>query len=261
MEEQDYLLAFTHCPLFGPSRLHRVRGHFNSWEKAWEAESAALLSSGLPSLVIQTFLEHRRTFSIKTVRKKLKENDIQFVTLDDPLYPKLLRTIPLPPPLLYYQGSLEVFTKSSMAIVGTRTPTSNSQALVKKLIPTYIDLDFVIISGLARGIDTLAHETALDTNGKTVAVVPTGLDIVYPVANQHLAERIKEHGCLLSEYRPDSPLIKGNFVRRNRLMAGLSETVIAVESRPDSGAWHTITYAQTFQRKVITINKKEISGA
>lgn len=254
MEEQDYLLALSHCPLLGPSRLHGLRGHFNSWHDVWEANRADLTLSGLSSSVIETFLKYRRTFNLETIQKRLRDNHIQFVTLDNPFYPQLLRTIHLPPPLLYYQGSLEVFTKPAVAIVGTRTPTLMAQKIINVLVPTYIRDDFLIISGLARGVDTLSHHTALRNKGYTAAILPTSLDRVYPPENTRLARSITNRGCLLSEFPPGTPFSKGNFVRRNRLIAGLAETIIAIEARKQSGSLHSLKYAELYHRNIITIN-------
>ena len=255
MNEKNFLLALTQSEVFGPSRLQYLRGLFNTWEEIWKAPASKLRKTKLPPRVLDSFLKYRRKFNFKKVLYILKRNQINFVTIDESNYPPLLKSISLPPPLLYYQGDIEIFKRRSVAIVGSRKSTPYGQAIIQQIIPELISRDFLIISGLALGSDTLAHQTTLYSNGLTAAVLPSSLDTIYPATNKVLTEKIKERGCLISEYKPGTAITKGNFVRRNRLIAGLAEAIVVIEPQEKSGSLVTVSWAQKYGHRVIFFTK------
>lgn len=253
MKEKDCLLALTQSEILGPSRLQRLRGFFNSWEKIWEAKTDDLKKVGLKNSQIEKFMYHRRNFSFIKAITELKEKNINYITLDESTYPKLLKIIPNPPPLLYYQGDLTVFTSTSLAVVGARKMSAYGELVVKKFIPELAKAGFLIISGLALGVDGLAHNLTLEHGGKTVAVLGSGLDYIYPQRHQSLAKIIKQRGCLISQFKPKTPPLKQNFPQRNYLIAGLASATLVVEAGEKSGALHTAQSTKKIGRLVLSV--------
>ena len=176
------------------------------------------------------------------------------LTPDDEDYPRRLREIPDPPTLLYIRGQLLDRDEWSLAIVGTRRPTPYGNQVTRKLTAELSAAGLTIVSGLARGVDGIAHETALDQDGRTLAVVASGLDRVYPPEHKRLAARILDSGgAILSEYplgkRPDARY----FPRRNRIIAGLTLGTLVAEAGEKSGTWHTVTSALDQGREVFAV--------
>ncbi len=175
-----------------------------------------------------------------------QKNGIQLLTYLDKLYPEKLKTISSAPALLYICGeNHETILKQeySVAIVGTRTPTPYGEAVTKKIVTELSKRDIVVISGMARGIDSLAHQTALDHQGMTIAVLGCGLDIVYPPENKELMRKIMKHGLILSECPPGTQPYKTYFPARNRIISGLSDCVAVMEASKKSGTMITAGYA------------------
>lgn len=253
MQEKDYLLALTQSEILGPSRLQRLRGFFNTWEKIWKASKHDLQASGLADHILEIFLQHREHFDLKQAYNVLSNHNINFITIDEPGYPSQLKKISLPPPLLYYQGNVTIFTNPSIAVVGRRKLTAYGELIIKNLLPSLIQNNFLIISGLALGVDGLAHQLTLDQSGKTAAVLGSSLDIIYPRLHTKLAKHIATHGCLVSEFKPDTPPLKYNFPQRNRLIAGLAQTTLVIEAGAKSGALSTAAYAKKQQRPILTV--------
>jgi DNA processing protein len=253
MEEKCYLLALSQCPTLSPSRLKRLRGFFNAWEKIWMATKIDLLKSGLQLSEANEFSAFRKTFNIEKYLNELQNNHINFITSEEPLYPKLLLEIHNPPLLLYYQGNLEIFNQPSIAIVGSRQSSFYGKQVVKKIVSELAQAGFLIISGLALGIDTEAHQVTLVYKGKTAAVLGTGLNYIYPSINRDLAQDIIKEGCLISEFPIGTPPLKNNFPRRNRLIAGLAQVTLVIEASEKSGALITARFALAENREVMAI--------
>jgi DNA processing protein len=159
-----------------------------------------------------------------------------FVAVTESAYPSKLKNIPDPPPFLYYQGSLDIFERPSLAVVGSRRPTDYGIRMTSRIVSELASTGVVIISGLAYGIDAAAHQAALESGGQTAAVFGCGLDIVYPAGHKALAQRIEQSGCLLSEFPEGTRPERFNFPVRNRIVAGLSDGVLVVEAGIKSGA-------------------------
>jgi len=181
-------------------------------------------------------------------------NQIQTLAPDDPLFPESLKKIKSPPKVLYFIGNLELKNKFLFAIVGTRTPSDYGKKVVIDFAKTLTEAGFVIVSGLAKGIDALAHKTCLDYGGKTIAVLGSGLDKVYPKENLRLAkEIIQKQGALVSEYPPSTSPCHFHFPERNRIIAGLSQGVLVIEAREKSGASITADWAFSQKKPVFAI--------
>ena len=177
-----------------------------------------------------------------------------FITINDDIYPECLKEISDPPEKLYYKGNLELLKSERMiAVVGTRNPSSYGKLCCEYMIKKMSKADITIVSGFAKGIDSIAHKTSLITGTKTVAVIASGLDIVYPASNLSLYREIEEKGLILTEYEPGTKPFKGNFPQRNRIIAGLSKGVIVVESKDRGGSLITADLALEYNRDVYAV--------
>lgn len=169
-------------------------------------------------------------------------------------YPSLLKEIPDPPKKLYYRGDFQNDVRPHLAIVGTRKATAAGLQLAKKFAKELAARGMVIVSGLAMGIDTAAHEGALEAKGKTIAVLGNGLDSIYPRQNEKLSNKILEvGGVILSEYEIGTPAYKDNFLQRNRIVSGLSLGILVIEAPTQSGALNTASHALEQNREVFVV--------
>jgi DNA processing protein len=183
----------------------------------------------------------------------LAQPDNHLLTLADRYYPKRLLEIEHPPPILYAKGNLQVLQRPGLAVVGSRHATAQGEATAEEFAASLCQAGLSVISGLALGIDGAAHRGALKADGATIAVVATGLDIVYPARHKALAHQIVQHGLMLSEYAPGTPSISYHFPRRNRIISGLSEGCLVVEANTDSGSLITARLAAEYGREVFAI--------
>lgn len=173
-----------------------------------------------------------------------KLNDINIMTILDDDFPNKLRCINNPPVIIFFKGNKQcILDNKSVAIIGTRKPTNHGAKVAKRLGYLFGEDNFVVISGLAKGCDELAHKGCIDANGTTLAVLPGGLDKIYPASNKDLAQSILENnGCLISEYPIGVRPFKSNFVERDRLQSALSSAIIVVQTGIKSGTMHTVNY-------------------
>lgn len=193
-----------------------------------------------------------RTFSIVHVEERLLQHGCEILTWDEDGYPELLREIPDPPPVLYVQGRKQLLNREGLGIVGSRDMTSYGKEVAQR-IAQEISPYFVVVSGLAAGVDAVAHETALRLGYPTVAVVATGLDIVYPSSNRDLAKKIVDNGLVVSEYPLGTPAVGYRFPQRNRIISGLSKGVLVCEAQLQSGAMVTAKHAMEQNRDVFAV--------
>ena len=177
-----------------------------------------------------------------------------FITIKDDVYPECLKEISNPPLKLYYKGNLDLLKEERLiAVVGTRNPSSYGKLCCEYMVKKMTSANITIVSGFAKGIDSIAHKTSLLTDGKTIAVIASGLDIVYPASNLSLYREIEEKGLILSEYEAGVKPFKGNFPQRNRIIAGLSKGTIVVESKNRGGSLITADLALEFNRDVYAV--------
>lgn len=254
-EGHIYLVALSHFLRFGPRRLKLLFDFFGSWEAVWQASAQALFQCGIKTDTVALFLEFRNKINPESLFEQIIKKDIKLLFLEDELYPPLLREIYDPPFLLYYRGTINEKTWSlPLAVVGTRKISSYGQQVTEDLIKDLSTDGLTIVSGLALGVDCLAHETAVTTGGQTVVFLGSGVDQVYPRTNFNLARRIIESGgALLSEYPPGTLPFKTNFPRRNRLIAGATLGTLVIEAREKSGALITARYALEEGREVFAV--------
>ena len=177
-----------------------------------------------------------------------------FITIKDDVYPECLKEISNPPLKLYYKGNLDLLKEERLiAVVGTRNPSSYGKLCCEYMVKKMSRANITIVSGFAKGIDSIAHKTSLLTEGKTIAVIASGLDIVYPASNLSLYREIEEKGLILSEYEAGVKPFKSNFPQRNRIIAGLSKGTIVVESKDRGGSLITADLALEFNRDVYAV--------
>jgi len=252
-DELKYWVAFSGIAGIGRVRISQLQEYFGSLQDAWQAPEGKLRQAGLDSRSIDALVTLRPRISLDTEMEKLERYRIKVLIHEDPLYPARLKEIYDYPPVLYVRGNLPVQDEPCLAIVGTRRPTIYGRQVTEEIVTDLARSKITIVSGLARGIDSIAHRAALDAGGKTIAVFASGLDIVYPGENAKLAQAIIEHGAVLSEHPLSAKPKPENFPLRNRIMSGLSLGVLVVEAGERSGALITAHQAVEQNREVFAI--------
>jgi DNA processing protein len=244
-------LAWPQIPGIGPILLKRIYDHFGCLTLAWEATEKELLAvEGLGERLAQNILSHRPTIDLEECLAATCDRNPQFITPADPEYPASLWSIPDPPGVLYYQGNLSYLDNPCIAIVGTRHSTDYGKRWTRRLSAKLAQEGFVIVSGLAAGIDAEAHQTCLELKAPTIAVLGTGIDIPYPHKNKSIHQQIAQSHLLLSEYPAGTGPDRAHFPRRNRIVAGLAQATLVTEAGEGSGALITAHLAQKFGRSL-----------
>ncbi len=248
-----YYLGFSLVRGIGPARLAHLIDSCGSIDAAWNASIAELQAAGLDGRSSTALLEARSTLDLTAELERLARAGIQVVTLDDPDYPRLLREVPTAPPLLYLRGTLAATDDWASAVIGTRSPTTYGREATRHIVGDLAGRGITIISGLASGIDTVAHRAALEAGGRTIAVLGCGLDIVYPQENRKLAHQIAAQGALISDYPLGTRPHATNFPARNRIISGLSRGTLVIEAGEKSGALITVDFAADQGRDVFAL--------
>lgn len=255
-DEKPSYLGFSAFPGIGPLRFKLLLDYFGSAKAAWEAPKSELVKIGLGVSLSEQFARFRATFNLRGYEERLKALSIAVITLTDERYPKLLREIPNPPFLLYLKGKKikNWDLERSIAVVGTRQITNYGKEVTRRLVTELVDYGITIVSGLALGIDAAAHEAAIESSGKTIAVLGCGVDCCNPRSNQHLYDRIVAgFGMVISEFPLSLQAAKGLFPARNRMISGLSLGTVVIEGAEDSGALITASYAAEQGREVFAV--------
>lgn len=256
MDDKKYWLGFSGFPGIGPARFRKLLEKFGTAKTAWEAPKSSL-GKLIGEDTAEKFEKFRKEFSIENYLKQLKEKDVWFVTLKDEEYPELLAQIKNPPYVLYGKGdpsTLFVRSGPSVAVVGARKTTQYGREVTKLLTTELVLNGFTIVSGLALGVDAISHMTALENNGKTIAVLGCGVDCCNPAENQSIYNSILQSGnCIISEFPLGMKPAKWTFPARNRIIAGLSMGVLVTEGTEDSGSLITAQFALKFGRKVFAV--------
>jgi DNA processing protein len=260
-DELKYWVAFSGIPGIGRVRISQLKEYFGSLQDAWKAPQGKLKQAGLDSRSIDALVALRPRISLDAEMEKLERYRVKVLVCDDPLYPSRLKEIYDYPPVLYVRGNLPVQDEPCLAVVGTLRPTIYGRQVTEEIVADLARSKITVVSGLARGIDSVAHRAVLDAGGQTVAVFGSGLDIVYPGENAKLAQAIMEHGALVSEYPLGVKPKAENFPLRNRIMSGLSLGVLVVEAGERSGALITAHQAVEQNREVFAIPGSILSPA
>ncbi|MFH1745113.1 MAG: DNA-processing protein DprA [bacterium] len=250
-----YLIALHNFPKFGPVSLKRLKKYFKNWENAYKGSPSEIMRAGIKENVALEFAEHRKKINPEELIEKLIQENIGAVALQDDDYPKRLAEIYEPPPLLFYKGKL-VQNEHVLGVVGTRKYTRYGQQTAENFVTELCRSGLTIASGMALGIDTVAHCAAIQAGGRTIAVLGSGIDQqnIYPATNQNLARQIVEKGGLIfSEFPIGTPALKHNFPQRNRIISGLSLGVLVIEAGEKSGSLITANCALEQNREVFAV--------
>jgi DNA processing protein len=253
VEERGYYVAFSMVPEMGPGRMHRLLRHFGSMAAAWHATPSAWRDAGLEPAVAGNLQHARGDIDPARELARVTEAGIDVLTWGEAAFPPLLRQAPSPPILLYIRGSIQVGDELAVAIVGTRNASAYGRSVTHRLAADLAANGVTVVSGLARGIDAVAHNAALEVGGRTLAVFGCGVDIIYPAEHRGLAERVADQGALISEYPLGRKPAADQFPVRNRLISGLSLGVVITESRARSGALITAEFASQQGRDVFAV--------
>ncbi|MBY5311002.1 DNA-protecting protein DprA, partial [Aphanizomenon flos-aquae CCAP 1446/1C] len=242
----------------GPVLLQRLQQHFGNLETAWKANSSDLRTvEGFGFQTLEKVVQQRTRLNPQQLLTQHQQANPHFWTPADTEYPQLLREIPSPPPLLYYRGEVDLQENSGqkplVGIVGTRQPTEYGIKWTRQISTALAKNGFTVVSGMAEGIDTESHSAAMKAGGRTIAVVGTGVDVIYPHKNRDLYKEILNSGIVISEYPSKTAPNRTHFPRRNRIIAGLSRAVLVMEAPIKSGALITATYANEFCRDVYAL--------
>lgn len=254
MTKEESWLFLHRAPQVGPVTAAALLERYGSVEGILSQSNNELKDSGILKKAALDYLEKQDLSIIKPDLEWLAQDDCHLLTLDDDLYPQLLREIYDPPTMLYLRGNPDFLKLPQLAIVGSRTPTPSGAEVAKNFAQQIANCGLAITSGMALGIDSAAHQGALRANnGVTIAVVGTGLDRVYPARNHKLAQDIAQQGVLVSEFPIGTAPKAENFPRRNRIISGLATGVLVVEAALKSGSLISARYAMEQGREVFAI--------
>lgn len=258
---RDFVFLWAQWGILNYQQYQWVLETFGDLESAWaKIDRAFLLKLGFQSSKVDRLLAIKKTISFQ----QLPGFNFEVLCIDNSRYPSLLKEISDPPVFLFVRGQLPSFHKS-LAVVGTRRITQYGRVVTEQLVPDLVRNGFVVVSGLALGIDAVAHEATLQQKGVTVAVLGSGIDRVIPTSHEGLAQRIlNSGGALISEYPLGSPALKHHFPARNRIVAGLSRGVLVVEGGVRSGALITARLGLEYNRAVFavphSVHRNQLSG-
>ena len=257
--ERVYWLAWSQVPGIGATLLQRIAEGFGSLRDTWAADELELKAiAGIRSNLMTAIAQTRSQLQPEKFLTEHLEKNPHFWTPADPEYPRLLLEIPSIPPVIYYRGEVKSAENQGitplMAIVGTRNATEHGQRWSRKLSTYLTQYGFTIVGGMAPGIETTAHTACLDAGGRTIAVLGTGVDVIYPQKQRQLYERIlANQGLIVSEYPAGCPPQSVNFRARNRLIAALCRGVLVIEAPEQSGCLIIARHANEFGRDVYVL--------
>lgn len=237
--KNKFWVAFSAIEQIDSNFIHRLYNYFGDIEEAFNAGMKELSQiDGLSVRRAETFLRERDKIDPDKALYGVENRGINYLTLEDDKYPKMLKQISDPPAVLYYKGELfDCNLERTLAVVGSRKSTHHAKDAVRKILAELSGTDICIVSGLAAGIDTTAHEAAMDNNLKTIGVIASGFDFVYPSSNERLYEKIEKlGGAVVTEYYPTFQPLKFRFPQRNRIVSGLSFGTLVAEASLRSGA-------------------------
>lgn len=251
--DKRYWVGFNLVKGIGAVRLQALQDHFGDLSLAWQAPLDALQAAGLSPKLAERVVQIRASLNLDKYMTRLESQGIHVLTWEDELYPRRLKEIDQPPPVLYMRGGLQAEDFWSVAVVGTRRVSAYGRQVADELAMFLAHNGVTVVSGLARGVDAIAHQAALKAGGRTIAVLGCGVDRIYPPENTQLAEKMIAKGAILSDYAPGTPPDASNFPPRNRIISGLSMATVVVEAGETSGALITAQFAVDQGREVFAV--------
>lgn len=257
-EEKKYWVAFNVFEGIGPARFKLLLDYFGSAKSAFYAPEKELKEIGLGEKLVDKFINFRKNiFDNDSYFLRLEKLGVEVICSEEENYPKMIKEIENRPPILYVRSEKDIkilSAEKAVAVVGTRKVTSYGRQVTEMITEGLVSAGLVIVSGLARGVDKIAHETAMRNNGLTIAVLGNGLDLIYPPEHKDLAKGIVESGgVLVSEFPLGTQAMPGNFPARNRIISGLSLGVVVTEAAEDSGSLITASNAAEQGREVFAV--------
>ncbi|MDP2994105.1 MAG: DNA-processing protein DprA [Anaerolineales bacterium] len=253
MNDKRYWVGFNLVKGIGAVRLQALCDHFGDLALAWQAPADALQAAGLSPKLAERVAQVRAGVDLDKYLTQVITQGIEILTWDDELYPPRLKEIDQPPPVLYVRGALTTEDSWAVAVVGTRRVSAYGRQVAEELASFLAANGVTVVSGLARGVDAIAHQSALKAGGRTIAVLGCGVDRIYPPEHVQLAEKMMASGALISDYAPGTPPDASNFPPRNRIISGLSMATVVVEAGETSGALITAQFAIDQGREVFAV--------
>jgi len=253
MDPKAYWIGFNRIRGIGAVRVQQLLEYFGSLDVAWNAPYETLRQAGLGDKLTNSLIQSRRNIDLELEIQKLANLGIHALICKEEGYPKRLKEIENPPPVIYYRGEFKPEDDRAVAIVGTRQKTAYGRQITEELSSFLVQNGITVVSGLARGIDSIAHDASLKAGGRTIAVLGSGVDQIYPPEHNHLADEIMKNGVLISEFAIGTPPDGINFPPRNRVISGLSLATVVVEAGETSGALITATFAANQGREVFAV--------
>jgi DNA processing protein len=252
-EAVHFWLAFTRIEGLGNRGCHKLIEHFGSPQAAYMASLTELESCGISARVAQAIFSQAALKDAEREVEQAAKADCELIAFDSDDYPPLLKQIPDAPLLLYVRGNVKVLSQYAVAVVGSRRPSAYGSSVAHRLAHDLAQRQLAVTSGLARGVDSAAHRGALEAKGNTVAVLGSGIDVIYPRENKSLADEIVKSGALISEFPLGTGPTPENFPIRNRIISGLSLGVVVVEAAEYSGSLITARLALEQNREVYAV--------
>jgi DNA processing protein len=253
MNDKRYWVGFNLVKGIGAVRFQNLLNTFGDLETAWNASLFELTGAGLSAKLVERVAKLRASVNLDEIVAQAETAGIRILTWQDDEYPAHLKEIDQPPPVLYLRGEITPEDSWSVAIVGTRAVTPYGRQVTEELATTLVNHGVTIVSGLARGVDAVAHSAALKAGGRTLAVLGSGVDKIYPPEHRQMAEKISTNGAIISDYAPGTPPESANFPPRNRIISGLSMAIVVVEAGDTSGALITAEFAAEQGRDVFAL--------
>lgn len=258
MNEIQYWIWLSRIEKLGSIKLQRLLQKYKTPENIWNAKEEDLLEiEGIGKEIAKQILNKEYRTNLEKYEKYMKENNIELIHIYDKYYPEELNKIYDKPIILYVKGNKELLNQFKLAIIGCRENTKYGEIVAKNISYEIAKKGIITVSGLAKGIDSIAHISTLQAKGKTIAVIGSGIDNIYPTENIKLAyEIIKNGGLIVSEYVIGTKAQKMNFPARNRIISGLSNGVVVVEAKKKSGTMITVDFALEQGKEVFAVPRK-----
>ena len=253
MDDKYYWIGFNLVKGIGAVRMRYLLAHFDSLADAWNASAEQLQEAHLSPKIAENVIKIRTGVDLERLWNQIHTKGVTILTWEDELYPPRLKEIEQPPPVLYIRGEITVDDHFSVAIVGTRRITSYGRQITEELAMFLAGQGVTVVSGLARGVDAVAHSAALKAGGRTIGVLGSGVDRIYPPEHLLMAEKIMKQGAIVSDYPLGTVPESANFPPRNRIISGLSMATVVIEAGETSGALITAEFAAVQGREVFAV--------
>ena len=253
MDDRKYWVGFNLIKGIGAVRMQGLVAYFGDLASAWGADPASLAEAGLGAKVIERVLAARQKVDLDQVWNKIQLQGIKILTWQDEQYPSRLKEIDQPPPVLNIRAEYLRDDLFAVSMEGTRRDSPYGRQVTEEISSFLAANGITVVSGLARGVDAVAHQTALKAGGRTIGVLGSGVDKIYPPEHQKLAEQMMERGAVISDYAPGTPPDASNFPPRNRIISGLSLAVVVIEAGETSGALITAEFAAEQGREIFAV--------